>query len=60
MFLDGEDVTSLVRTPEVDRIVSPVSLPEEVRKSMGLETEGDSWQVRCRYGRKGYRDGGHT
>ena len=36
MFLNGEDVTSLVRTPEVDRVVSPVSLPEEVRKSMAL------------------------
>ena len=36
VFLNGEDVTSLVRTPEVDRVVSPVSLPEEVRKSMAL------------------------
>jgi len=36
VFLNGEDVTGLIRTPEVDRIVSPVSLPEAVRRCMAL------------------------
>ena len=34
VFLNGEDVTSYLRTPEVDNIVSLVSLPEKVREVM--------------------------
>ena len=34
VYLDGEDVTSLIRSPEVDKYVSIVSRIEEVRKSL--------------------------
>lgn len=34
VFLDGEDVTEAIRSPEVDRLVSPVSLLPAVRERM--------------------------
>lgn len=33
-YLDGEDVTEMIRTPEVNRIVSPVAAIKEVRKKL--------------------------
>jgi CMP/dCMP kinase len=38
VLLDGEDVTSLIRTPEVDKAVGPVCEVSDVRKAMvGLQ-----------------------
>ena len=34
VYLDGEDVTSLIRSKEVTNIVSPISSVVEVRKNM--------------------------
>ena len=50
VFLDGEDVTDAVRTPDVSKAVSPVSGYPEVRRAMvreqrllGAEGDCDGW-----------------